>query len=235
LESGPPAGQGGKKNSLPIAWARDRAFNFYYADNLELLEDLGAELIPFSPLEDAHLPAGVRGVWLGGGFPEVFAPALSQNHSLLQQLLHQIPQGLPVYAECGGFMYLCKGLTDTQGQIHPMVGVIPHTCGWSSTLTLGYRQAIVQTQKGFLAPGGKLRGHEFHRSQILASDGALPKNSIFYLQGLGANSPIYPEGWWGYRCHGSYLHLHFGELLALPQGFLKACGNFAPLSVPRSR
>jgi len=230
LGSGLTAGPEVKNNFLPIAWARDRAFNFYYADNLDLLQDWGAQLIPFSPLEDAQLPAGVRGVWLGGGFPEVFAPALSQNHSLRQQLAHHIPQGLPVYAECGGLMYLCKALTDTQGQIHPMVGVIPHTCGWSSTLTLGYRQAIVQTQQGFIAPGRKLRGHEFHRSQILHLDAAIPKNPIFYLRGLGANSPSYPEGWWGYRCHASYLHLHFGELLALPQGFLNACRNFAPIS-----
>ncbi|MFM7439492.1 MAG: cobyrinate a,c-diamide synthase, partial [Snowella sp.] len=108
-----------------IGIARDRAFNFYYQDNLDLLTEQGAELIYWSPLEDPHLPLDIQGLYIGGGFPEVFAQTLSENHNLHQEIKNAIAQGMPTYAECGGLMYLCQEIIDFLGQTWPMLGILP--------------------------------------------------------------------------------------------------------------
>ncbi|MGC1248651.1 MAG: cobyrinate a,c-diamide synthase, partial [Spirulinaceae cyanobacterium] len=112
-----------KKVKIALAW--DRAFNFYYQDNLDILEQLGAELIPWSPLRDINLPQGIKGCYLGGGFPEVFAQELTGNEQILKQLKASIEKGLPIYAECGGLMYLGQQIVDFAGKYWPMVGVLP--------------------------------------------------------------------------------------------------------------
>ena len=108
-----------------IAMAQDKAFNFYYQDSLDLLEAWGAEIVPFSPIEDESLPQGAGGLYLGGGFPEVFAAELSRNRPMHAAIKAAAGRGLPVYAECGGLMYLGRNLTDFEGAAHPMVGLIP--------------------------------------------------------------------------------------------------------------
>ncbi|HEY9858215.1 MAG TPA: cobyrinate a,c-diamide synthase, partial [Candidatus Obscuribacterales bacterium] len=123
---------GQDQHSLPqpkvrIAVARDRAFNFYYADNLDGLKQRGAELIPWSPLSDPHLPKGVQGLYLGGGFPEVFAEQLADNASARDAVRVAIQAGLPTYAECGGLMYLCQQIQGFDQQSWPMVGILPTT------------------------------------------------------------------------------------------------------------
>jgi cobyrinic acid a,c-diamide synthase len=204
-----------------IALARDSAFNFYYQDNLDLFQALGAELIPFSPLQDPQLPSPVQGLYLGGGFPEVFAAALSANIPLRQQIKFLIQQGLPTYAECGGFMYLCQGLVDLEQQRHPMVGILPTTAQMTSRLTLGYRRARVQAQLPWLAPGDVIYGHEFHRSVVPVSD-----SPLFELQGLLPQDPSGGEGWHAPSLQASYLHLHFGKQPALLQKFLNHALRF---------
>ena len=125
---------------MKIAIARDAAFNFYYPDNFEILEAHGAQLVFWSPLQDQVLPA-VDGVYFGGGFPEVFAAALSENKAMRLSIRKAIEQGMPTYAECGGLVYLSETLTDFNGDAWPMVGVIPQTVEMSKQLSLGYRSA----------------------------------------------------------------------------------------------
>lgn len=202
-----------------IAVARDRAFNFYYQDNLDLLTAYGAELVNWSPLEDKHLPFSIQGLYIGGGFPEVFAQVLSENQPLRQEIQTAIAQGLPTYAECGGLMYLCDAIIDFAGQSWPMVGTLPTTAVMGKKLTLGYRQATALPSNAWLPQGERVWGHEFHRSRV----NSLSPTPIFQLQGYLPQDPINTEGWKQHNCHATYLHLHFGEYSDLAQNFLRAC------------
>jgi cobyrinic acid a,c-diamide synthase len=212
------------KNSqhLRIAIARDRAFNFYYQDNLDLLTEQGAELVDWSPLEDSHLPLDIQGIYIGGGFPEVFAQTLSENHNLHQEIKNAIAQGMPTYAECGGLMYLCEEIIDFSGQTWPMLGILPTTAIMGAKLTLGYRRAIALQPEGLIPQGQKMWGHEFHRSSLTQ----LSPNPLFQTQGYLPQDPIEQEGWTKQNLHASYLHLHFGNHSHLIQNFLQTCLAF---------
>lgn len=219
-----PAGQSWaqEKQTIPIAIAQDAAFNFYYADNLDLLIQAGAELIPWSPLANKPLPTAVQGVYLGGGFPEVFAAQLAKNEIARRSLRAAIQAGLPTYAECGGLMYLCEAMTDLHGQTHSMVGILPTTATMQSRLTLGYRTASTLNQTVLLQPGEIVRGHEFHHSQLTA----LPEKPVFEMRSL-KDEQSHTEGWSIYNVHASYLHLHWGETPQWAAAFLKNCLNFS--------
>ncbi|MEB3175623.1 MAG: cobyrinate a,c-diamide synthase [Cyanobacteriota bacterium] len=228
-----------RPTKIPIAIAQDLAFNFYYAENLALLEANGAELMPFSPLQDQALPQGAQGLILGGGFPEVFAEELSQNRRLIEDLQTKIRQGLPVYAECGGLMYLCGAYLNAENKSYPWLGILPADCRWSDRLTLGYRQAKTIAKTGFAPQGTQIRAHEFHRTQLTVSSEQLAVNSESQL----ARSSLITddcyrisdlchlssdlEGWSGPTLHASYLHVHFGGALPLMAGFLGACRRYS--------
>jgi cobyrinic acid a,c-diamide synthase len=115
----------GGSPKLRIAIAQDRAFSFYYADNLDLFAELGAELVPWSPISDRALPENVHGLYFGGGFPEVFAAELAENKTARESVHNAIKSGMPTYAECGGLMYLCDRIVDFQEQSFPMVNIFP--------------------------------------------------------------------------------------------------------------
>jgi cobyrinic acid a,c-diamide synthase len=152
-----------------IGVARDRAFNFYYADNLAALERAGAECIPFSPLTDSAPPSNLDGLYLGGGFPEMFAAALADNINMKKALAEQLAAGLPAIAECGGLMYLGRSLTDFDGQTWPMVGALPLDTAMMGRLSLGYRRVTALHPSPLLSAGATLWGHEFHRSALTSS------------------------------------------------------------------
>ncbi len=211
-----------KPSTIKIAVARDRAFNFYYRDNLDILTELGAELIFWSPLTDKQIPEDVRGLYFGGGFPEMFAEQLAANRSLLQQLRRIINSGIPTYAECGGLMYLCDLLTDLEGKTRSMVGIIPATAIMTEKLTLGYRQATVLEDSALISVGQTIRGHEFHRSRL--SNQAI--EPLWQIQGFSTSKSIQSEGWQFKRVHASYLHLHFGEYRYLAENFVRCCLNY---------
>lgn len=206
--------------SVRIGIARDRAFNFYYQDNLDLLAQLGATLIPWSPLHDTKPPPNLHGLYFGGGFPEVFASQLADNQTACQAVHKAIQSGLPTYAECGGLMYLCQHLTDFDNQTWNLVGAIPAQSVMSPRLTLGYRHAQVLNSNFILNPKETIWGHEFHRSQISQSQ------PLFQLTGLSPNFSPYKEGWTTPNLHASYLHLHWGTQTFIPQRFVQHCQTF---------
>jgi cobyrinic acid a,c-diamide synthase len=167
-----------KPADVRIGVARDAAFCFYYPDNLELLAAAGARLVPFSPLTDGHLPDGLAGLYFGGGYPELHAKALADNRSLRQEIRQLSRKNMPIYGECGGFMYLCREMGDTHGDVFPMTGCLPFGTRMLDRLkALGYRE-ITQTQATVLGPAGQTaRGHEFHYSTI--ADGTVDANGVY--------------------------------------------------------
>ncbi|KYC39701.1 cobyrinic acid a,c-diamide synthase [Scytonema hofmannii PCC 7110] len=211
------------KDKIPVAIARDRAFNFYYQDNLDLLQELGAELVFWSPLEDAELPKGVKGMYFGGGFPEVFARQLAENANVLTAINSAIVSGMPTIAECGGLMYLCKEIVDFEGKSWSMVGVLPTTAVMGKHLTLGYRRAIAQQDSLLIRAGTTVCGHEFHRSRLTLTS----HQPLFQTYRYDSQESTGYEGWsLPSSLHASYIHLHWGEHLEIPQRFLKSCQEF---------
>jgi cobyrinic acid a,c-diamide synthase len=166
--SSPSPGRSGshKQPKLRVGVAYDPAFCFYYQDNLELLEVEGAELIMFSPMRDQALPA-VDMLYLGGGYPELYGEALAANVSMRQEVLTFAEHGRPIYAECGGLMYLTRSIRDFEGRSHDMVDLFPAEAVMKRPgLTLGYRELDI-TQSCVLGPVGlRARGHEFHYSSL---------------------------------------------------------------------
>lgn len=202
-----------------IGVALDRAFTFYYQDNLDLLRAWGAELVPFSPLDDAHLPEDLDGLYIGGGFPELFAAELAGNHSMVRSIRQAAEARLPLYAECGGLMYLSEGIVDFDGQRHPMAGIVPV---WSAMthrrLTMGYRTATAKTDSLLLRKGETVRGHEFHWSELTSPISA--SHSAYQFAETSGRLEGYVHG----RILASYLHLHFAHHPELARRFISACG-----------
>ncbi|MGK7885815.1 MAG: cobyrinic acid a,c-diamide synthase, partial [Crocosphaera sp.] len=208
--------------SPKIAIAKDKAFNFYYPDNLEILQQLGAKLCYWSPLEDENLPKDTAGLYFGGGFPEMFGEALSSNKKALDTVKQVIMKGIPTYAECGGLMYLCEKIVDFEGKTWPMVGILPTTAKMGKKLTLGYRQAIATRPNFLLNEGETVWGHEFHRSELTI----LPSQPLYNLSSWQENSLSYGEGWHCYNLHASYLHLHFGGCPQIAEKFFHSTLDF---------
>ncbi|MBD2251913.1 cobyrinate a,c-diamide synthase [Nostoc parmelioides] len=204
-----------------IAVARDRAFNFYYQDNLDLLQQLGAELVFWSPL-NGELPSGVQGMYFGGGFPEVFAPQLATN-SARDAVKQAILAGMPTIAECGGLMYLCEQIVDFEGQSWPMVGVLPTSAAMGGRLTLGYRRAVALQDSLLVNVGTHIYGHEFHRSCLITA----PTQPLFETYRYDCPENMGCEGW-GFpkNIHASYIHLHWGESGEIPRRFIQQCAYF---------
>lgn len=150
------------KNRVKIGVARDEAFCFYYEDNLRLLSQAGAELVFFSPLHDKTLPEGITGLLLGGGYPELYAKQLSENVAMREGIAEHIHGGMPVVAECGGFLYLHETMEDMQGQEFPMAGVIPGRCYYTGKLVRFGYVTLEEKKANFLPEGETIAGHEFH-------------------------------------------------------------------------
>lgn len=156
-------GTGKMRNKLRIGVAWDEAFCFYYEDNLELLQQLGAELAYFSPLHDHTLPENIQGMLIGGGYPELYAKKLSENMSMLQSVRDGIAEGLPYLAECGGFMYLHETMEDMEHQIRQMAGVIKgHVYRTERLGRFGYITLMANQPQVFGYAGCQIKAHEFH-------------------------------------------------------------------------
>jgi cobyrinic acid a,c-diamide synthase len=187
-----------------VAVARDAAFNFYYPENLELLEESGLEVVPFSPLAGDEIPRDADALYLGGGFPEEFLGTLSDVR-YLSELRRRLHQGLPTLAECGGYMYLGESITDHAGKTHPMAAVLPIRVVMQRKLAaLGYREIESLVDSPILAVGEKVRGHEFHYSTATFINGAEP--SGYWIKGWkGAGK----DGVANSQLAAGYAHLYF--------------------------
>ena len=205
--AGPAESANGARFRPVIAVAGGAAFTFGYAENAELLAAAGAEVVRFDPLRDEALPDGTRGLVIGGGFPEMHAAGLSANERLRTQIA--VLDALPIYAECAGLLYLTRALDGA-----PMCGVLDATATMTPNLTLGYRSAVAVSGSAFTSGGQRVRGHEFHRTNVTPAHGAKPA----WQWSVGG-----PEGFVVGNRLASYLHLHWGRSPQLAGRFVEAC------------
>jgi cobyrinic acid a,c-diamide synthase len=210
--------------TVRLGVARDPAFCFYYPENLDWLVHFGAELVPFSPLNGPKLPENLHGVYLGGGYPELSAARLAANGGLLRALREQAAAGLPIYAECGGLMYLAQELTDLTGRGHPMAGVLPLTVRMLPRLkALGYREVTLAVATLLGPTGTTARGHEFHYSEISGEAGALAHP---YRLTPRRGGEAVAEGYSTGNVLASYVHLHFGSNPEVARNLVERCRAF---------
>lgn len=202
--------------------ARDRAFQFYYPENLDRLRAAGADLVFWSPLEDASLPA-VDGLYLGGGYPELYARQLAGNVSMREAVRRFAAAGRPIYAECGGLMYLADALEDADGIAHPMVGVLPSAVRMRpGRLTLAYCEVELVSETLLGRAGDVARGHEFHCSTLDPVPAAIPRA---YRVRQRRETAARLEGYLVGRTLMSYVHLHFGSAPALAAALVAECAS----------
>lgn len=191
-----------------LAVASGAPFSFTYPDNLERLQEAGAELVPFDPINDAALPRAADGMVAGGGFPEVFAADLAANEPMLADVRTRVSSGMVTWAECGGLLWLARRLDR-----RPMCGVIDAAARMTDHLTLGYRTAVLRTNSPLGRAGQELRGHEFHYSALEPAGDALDLRGHF---GRGL------AGWASPTMLASYVHLHLGAAPHLAERLVRA-------------
>jgi cobyrinic acid a,c-diamide synthase len=203
-----------------IGVARDVAFQFYYAENLDLLRRAGADIVVWSPLAAEALP-DVDGLYLGGGYPELHARRLRDNGALRQAVRRFAEDGRPIYAECGGLMFLAEALEDLDGVTHAMVGVLPTTVRMSRRMTLGYTEVRIIGDSPLGPAGAVARGHEFHCSTIDAVPPSVPR--VYRIEPRAGDART--EGYLIGQTLMSYVHLHFASNPGLAPAFVEACAR----------
>ncbi|GHD23261.1 cobyrinate a,c-diamide synthase [Nocardiopsis kunsanensis] len=203
-----------------VAVATGRAFSFRYAETEELLAAAGCRVVGFDPLEDTALPAGTRGLYLGGGFPESHADELSGNRPLLEQVREAVHAGLPTVAECAGMLYLSRTLDG-----EPMAGALDADARMSDRLTLRYPEAVARTDTLLTRAGERVTGHEFHRTRM--TPGACGRTPAWEIDGVA-------EGFASPTLHASYLHVHWAGHPHLAERFAAAVHAATPVSPARA-
>lgn len=201
------------KSNLTVAVALDESFNFYYVENFEALRRLKVNLSFFSPVHDRNLPDGVSGILLGGGFPEVLSEKLSRNHSMHLSIKTAAERGVPIYAECGGLMYLTRSISESESgqnrnkrKKNKMVGLIDADTCMSQKLTLNYTKA--NSHASFFSNISNIRGHEFHYSGLenIATD-----SKFAYTMAIGNGIDGSKDGFIVHNSLASYMHVHFAD------------------------
>jgi cobyrinic acid a,c-diamide synthase len=216
-----------------LAVACDAAFCFVYEDNLRLLREAGAELVEFSPLKDTTLPEAVSGLYLPGGYPELFAETLAGNRAMQASIREAIEAGMPVYAECGGFIYLTRGVRgqvpaaddpDLQAQeLKPFIGIFPvATRMLPRRKALGYRQVALLTDTPIGTKGSIARGHEFHYSEMEEMPEQVERTYRITKNGMELGL----EGYHYKNCLASYIHLHFGSCPEIAVTLVENCRKY---------
>lgn len=214
---------GAKEKAARIGVAYDEAFSFYYPASLAALEKAGADIIYFSPLRDPQIPE-VDALLFGGGFPEMFLTDLEQNEMMKESIRSASKTGMPIYAECGGLMYLCESITDFDGNAHQTVGLVPAVTVMQQKLQrVGYVTATMQRDTILGVDGEELRGHEFHFSTMEPTVEEFPWAFSF----VGGRMPKAHLG--GYakdNILASYLHLNFAGSESAATHFVKCAANY---------
>ncbi len=211
------------KSHAVIAVARDAAFNFLYEDNLDLLRAAGAEVVFFSPLNDRALPRGTQAIYLCGGFPEIYAAELAANAAMRDAIRGASRAGMPMYAECGGLMYLTEEIVDARNVTHAMAAVLPGRSVMKGRLTLGYRTVCATRDSWLWRAGETIRGHEFHystwenRPADLASAYELGPNEF--------QGEVRTDGAQIGNVFASYVHLHFLAYPIIAERFVSAAAS----------
>ncbi len=201
-----------------LAIARDSAFCFYYEDNLRLLAEAGFELVPFRPTLDPRLPADVDAVYIGGGYPESFGADLAANASLAAELREHAGGGAPIYAECGGLVYLSRSLTDFDGVSHEMSGVLPLDVAMDSRyLAISYVEATTRIASPLGEVGTIARGQEFHQSRVIRTD---LEPGLFEL--TTSEGETRRDGYLQGGVLASYVHLHLRSAPGIADSLLEA-------------
>jgi cobyrinic acid a,c-diamide synthase len=210
------------KTGVRIGVARDKAFNFYYIHNIESLMEEGAEIVPFSPI-DGELP-DVDGLYLGGGFPEIFAESLEKNGKMRSAVKKASDDGMPIYAESGGMMYLTKNMNDMEGKKYEMCGIFEAGSKMSdSRRSLGYVEMTSNSDNILCEKGWTVRGHEFHYSMI-----DLTGNETFAFdlsKGKGIENGA--DGMVNGSTIAGYTHVHFASNPKLPKRFFEKCTDYS--------
>ena len=215
----PPA----SRSEVRLGVARDEPFCFYYQDNLDLLAHFGAELCFFSPLRDAQLPPNLAGLYFGGGYPELFARQLAENGKLKDEILASAQRGMPIFAECGGFMYLTRSI-EVESRQYPMVGLFPfNTRMLPRRKALGYREVTLK-KDCLLGPKGlQARGHEFHYSELLNESVEIA--DLYQVSGR-EGIELGPDGFAVNNTLAGYIHFHFGSNPEVAANFVDSCREY---------
>jgi cobyrinic acid a,c-diamide synthase len=219
-------GKTGNKDVMKIrlGLALDEAFCFYYADALDLLRESGAEILSFSPLRDSSLVDELDGIYIGGGFPEVFAKQLEKNESMRKSIKRAIEDGMPTFAECGGLMYLTNSITDFNGSSSQMVGALDTDTVMTKKLTLSYTLANVIQDTILSKVGDSVRGHEYHYSKLES----LPRDANFaYKMEHGVGVANGSDGLKVYNTLACYSHTHLCSQRRMASNFLSACEKYS--------
>jgi cobyrinic acid a,c-diamide synthase len=214
------------ESTVPIGVARDAAFCFYYQDNFELLRRAGAELHFFAPVAGESFPEDVAGLYLGGGYPELYAENLSSQNDFLPAIRRAVSRGMPVYAECGGLMVLSRFIETLDGKRHSMAGVLPFgTRMLPRRKALGYTEVVLRDR---CLLGGKdrvIRGHEFHYSEIVEAEADPSLTHAYTIRGRKYGNDR-PEGYAVGSALASYVHLHWGSAPQAAASFVQRCRDY---------
>ena len=208
------------KEKVRVAIAQDKAFCFYYQDALDLLSELGAELVPFSPVNDAHLPENCHGLVLGGGYPELYAEQLEHNETMLADVKAAVTGGMPCFAECGGFMYLLERYCEGE-EVYHWVGAIEGETALTKKLTrFGYVHLTAQEDNVLCQAGGKINGHEFHYSDST-------NNGHSFVAAKASGRGSWECATANATMYAGYPHIHLWGNMDFARSFMQHCYEHA--------
>ena len=214
---------------IKIGVAMDKAFNFYYRDNLNMLEMLGAELEFFSPAGDVELPEGIDGLYMGGGYPEVWGEELEANIGMRTSIKNAVTGGIPAYAECGGLMYMCRSITGKSGREFEMAGLLPGKCEMASSLQrFGYVEIEMEQDSVVSRKGDIVRGHEFHYS-VARVDPYVSTCFKVLKKRRGTEGKTWRCGYRLYSMLAGYPHIHFWSNPSIAEAFAVSCSRYRAL------